>query len=103
MRRLDVLALSLMLLLAVTPACGGDDKNQACLDTAAAIYEAVQRCSLPDSYESIEAALKCERVVGVRDEVELREDCFRSLRTASCDDILAGRLPSSCQGQLLVK
>lgn len=95
------LLLTLICLVTLPLASCGNDDNQACLDTAAEIFKAAQRCGMQDSQASIENSFECDKVVRVRDEEELRTQCFPALETLDCQDLLTGNLPASCRSQLL--
>jgi hypothetical protein len=79
--------------------------GQACLDTANAFATAQARCG--EDYAAERAAFirdlaggDCETVT-IRNETELRTQCFPSLAGISCADLVNGRLSPSCAGQIL--
>lgn len=79
--------------------------EKACLDTIEALARAAERCG--QSYQAnYDAGLKsaaggdCKKVIGIRDEQELRGTCLPSLSTISCPDLLAAKIDASCGKQL---
>jgi hypothetical protein len=74
---------------------------QACLDAADVVARAAQRCGQDykanyDAFVQSAANGNCANIIKVRDETSLRQACFPSLVTVSCEDLKAGRLDASC-------
>ncbi|WP_394843905.1 hypothetical protein LZC95_43485 [Pendulispora brunnea] len=91
---------------------GGNPREKivkACTDYTDVFGKAYARCggNYQEFYDLFMAKLGgpgCPKVVGIRNETELRGQCFPSLGTVSCSDLLSDppRIDASCQGQLLV-
>jgi len=79
--------------------------GQACLDTADAFAKAQQRCG-GDYTASRNATIRdlangdCESVT-IRNERELRTQCFPSLASISCADLANQRFAPSCAEQIV--
>lgn len=79
--------------------------GRACLDTADAIAKASQRCGA-DYTAARNGAIRdlangdCESVT-IRNETELRTQCFPSLASISCADLTNQRFAPSCAEQLI--
>ncbi len=84
---------------------GASAAGRACLDTADAFGAAQQRCGGDYSAGRNEvirdlANGDCESVT-IRNERELRGQCFPYLATASCTEIRNGRFAPSCAEQIV--
>jgi hypothetical protein len=89
---------------------GGDGAKvtasaRACLDTADTFAKAQARCGA--DYEASRKAVirdlangDCD-TVSIRNETELRTQCFPSLATISCADLKNQRFAPSCAGQIV--
>ncbi len=108
------LALSLAAAALVTAGCksGRTGPQAACDEAVDLLADAIQRCD-PSATDraALEAEIEnsstmnqgCGRVVSLRDENELRNVCFPSIRSVSCTDLAAGRLDAACSRQLEVR
>jgi hypothetical protein len=100
--------LSMLFVLALSvPACeSSPDPEQACEDTADAIADAAVRCNLGEYAEVFGAFVLdvggCGRVIAIRDIDALYEDCFAKIEKLACPELQLGKLPESCNEQLLV-
>jgi hypothetical protein len=79
--------------------------GKACLDTAAAYATAAKRCG--GNYDAEYAAFIRDLANGdcnsvdIRNETELRTQCFPSLARILCDDLKNNRVDPSCAEQII--
>ncbi|AKF10500.1 hypothetical protein DB32_007649 [Sandaracinus amylolyticus] len=102
-----------MLVALALSACGQSAEEAACNDTVQVFGDAIVRCGLDDglSRDALERQIEstvtmtqgCGRVVSIRDEAELREECLPALETLACSSLEAGTLPASCRAQIEVE
>jgi hypothetical protein len=94
--------------LALTLLCGcGTSPEAACEDFVDAVGAAYERCEY-GTQEQIEQQAEtlyggCGVVEAIRDVDELYEECLPAIEAIGCDDIEAGRIPPSCENQLLIE
>ncbi|UJR86100.1 hypothetical protein [Sandaracinus amylolyticus] len=110
-RRTVAPGIALVVLMLV--GCGQSAEEAACNDTVQVFGDAIVRCGLDEgaSRDDLERQIEstvtmtqgCERVVSIRDEAELREECLPALETVACADLSAGTLPPSCRAQIEVE
>ncbi len=79
--------------------------GKACLDTADAYAKASQRCG--DNYDAVRTSFikdlangDCNSV-SIRNETELRTQCFRALASINCSDLKNNRVDPSCAEQII--
>ena len=94
----------LVIVLALAPACSPSAEEVACLDTCEALSRAFEGCGYDyaSTYDQCVAGAHCDDAARIRDEDELRNECFPALETLDCPSLEAGALPASCQGQILL-
>lgn len=102
--RLVVPVLTLAL-LGVGAACNRvTAADQACLDTVDAVSDAWERCGYDRDTKHTELLARyrsCDRVDHIRDETELRDQCFPALATLDCTALVQELYPDPCLEQIL--
>jgi hypothetical protein len=87
-----------------------DQAEQACRDMADGVASAVRVCggdylATYNAFVSTAADGDCSRIIAVRDEEALYDDCLPALRALTCDQLgsstAAQDLPDSCKAQLV--
>jgi len=99
------------LLLLGVGACGGTHEQAVCEELAGKIGRAADRCQ-PGSYKEahdgfVQALGGCGKVKKVRDETELRAECYPFWDTVECSVLadeaaLQTAMPEGCKSQLLI-
>jgi hypothetical protein len=91
----------LILILVLAQASCGSASELACEDLGTALrafYRA--KCAQPIAQiliDNLDGILGCSRVIGVRDERALREECFPAMAGLTCSFTMTW--PESCTGQ----
>lgn len=100
-------------LACLAPGCGQSAQTAACYETVDVLTAALERCGVAPEpgggtlehqvESSVTMGQGCGRVVSIRDERALRDECFPALRVISCADLEAAALPASCRAQIEVR